>query len=309
MRDIVVVGSLNVDLSLRAEHLPGPGETVRGHDFTLGPGGKGLNQATGASRLGGRVHMIGRVGSDRFAEVPQRSLREAGVDTSHLKRSPQSSTGTAVILVDADSGQNAIAVAGGANQGVTPADVHDAIGIFRASAVLLVQLELPLDTVEAALDLARANHVTTILDPSPLPSRPETLSDSLLRKVDILTPNETEASRLSEIGVHDPESAARAGARLQQRTHADVLVTLGAAGCVWTRSTGFQHLPAPRVEAIDTTAAGDAFNGALAVSLARGESLDLAIQFALHAGSAATLRRGAADSLPRLEEIPTWPAS
>ena len=299
MRDIVVVGSLNVDVSVRGDRIPRPGETVRARDLVLGPGGKGLNQAIAASRQGGRVHMVGCVGDDRFAQVAKDALREAGVDASHVQPLPGEHTGTALILVEAESGQNAIAVAGGANQAVRPDDVRDAVAAFRASGVLLVQLELPTETVETALDLARENALITILDPAPA----RELSDGLLRKVDILTPNALEAELLTGVPVHDLESAAEAGRRLQERTLGDVLITLGAEGCLWVWPTGFEHISAPRVEALDTTAAGDAFSGGLAVELARGESIGGALRNALRVATASTLRRGAADSMPTCKEV------
>ena len=299
MRDIVVVGSLNVDVSVQGAHIPRPGETVRAGGLGIGAGGKGLNQALAASRLGARVHMVGRVGEDRFAEVPESALREAGVEASYVRRVPGHHTGTALIVVDASSGENAIAVAGGANHQLSPGDVRDAVAAFRASGVLMVQLELALETVEAALDLARENALITLLDPAPALELP----DTVLRKIDILTPNASEAEQLTGIRVRDPESAAEAGARLRERTGGDVLVTLGDAGCVWVWPTGFEHVSSPRVRAVDTTAAGDAFNAGLAVGLARGESIARALRMALRAGAAATLRPGAATAMPTPEDL------
>jgi ribokinase len=301
MRDIVVVGSLNVDVSLQATRIPQPGETVRAEDLSIGPGGKGLNQATGSARLGARVHMVGCTGDDRFADVPENAMREAGIDASYVERIPDQHTGTALIIVEKDSGQNAIAVAGGANHAVTPEDVRNAVAAFRSSGVLLVQLELPLEAIETALDLARENALVTVLDPAPARELP----DTILRKVDILTPNETEVTFLTGVPVQDVESAAKAGAQLQKRSLGDVLVTLGAAGCVWVRSTGFAHVPAPRVDAIDTTAAGDAFNAGLAVELARGKPVAGAIDSAIRTATASTLRRGAAAAMPTPQEVET----
>ncbi|MFQ5514993.1 MAG: ribokinase [Myxococcota bacterium] len=298
MRDILVVGSVNVDISVRAERIPQPGETVRADELELLAGGKGLNQAIGARRLGGRVRMIGRLGDDRLAEIPEHALDEARVETSHVRRVAGSKTGTALIVVDGH-GQNAIAVAGGANRTLMPEDLRGALAAFRASGVLLVQLELRLETVETALELARENSVKTILDPAPARSLP----DPLLRRVDVLTPNESEAERLTGVAVRDVESAALAGRRLQERTLGDVVVTLGPRGCVWVWATGFEHVPTPAVRPVDTTAAGDAFNAALAIELARGKPVGASLELALRAASASTLRRGAAPSLPRADEI------
>jgi ribokinase len=299
MRDIVVVGSMNVDVSLVAEHLPRPGETVRAGELAVGPGGKGLNQAIAAARLGGRVHMVGCLGDDRFAEIPEQALAAAGVETGLVRRLAGERTGTAAIVIDARTRENAIAVAGGANTRLSGEHVRDAINEFRASGVLLVQLEAPLETVEIALDQAAECSVTRVFDPAPARELP----DALLRKADVLTPNETEVELLTGIAVHDIESAGAAASRLCERSLGDVIVTLGRAGCVWAWASGFEHVPAPAVEAIDTTGAGDAFNGGLAVALARGERLEQAIPFAIRAGTAATLRRGAAASMPELSDV------
>lgn len=299
MGDIVVVGSLNVDLSLRAARLPAPGETVRADALEVGPGGKGCNQAIAAARLGARVHMVGWLGDDEFSEVPERALDDAGVEREHVARIAGHRTGTAGIIVSAATGQNQIAVFAGANREVTPEQVRGAAAAFRTSSVLLVQLELPLDAVEAALDLAHENGCKTILDPAPARELPGTL----LRKVDVLTPNESEAALLTGYPVTDVESAAAAGSRLCEQTGSEVLVTLGAKGVVRVRDTGFEHLPAPRVTAVDATGAGDAFNGALAVALAADEPMVRALTQALRAGSAATLRPGAAASMPTLREL------
>lgn len=303
MRDIAVVGSLNVDISVRVPRFVRPGETLRASGLTLGAGGKGVNQAIAAARLGGRVHLIGRVGDDEFASVPLGALREAGVDVTHVAALAGMHTGTALITVDEATGQNQIAVDAGANAAVAVAHVRDAISAFRASSVLLVQLELPPETVDAALTLARAHHLRTLLDPAPA----RELSDVTLALVDVLTPNESEAEALTGIMIRDVESAAQAGARLQARSGGDIVVTLGEHGCVWVHATGFEHISAPRVRALDTTGAGDAFNGALAVTLARGESLSSALREAVRAGTAATLRRGAAAAMPSPADLMALP--
>ena len=303
MRAIAVVGSLNVDISLRVPRFVKPGETLRATALELGAGGKGLNQAIAAARLGGRVHMVGRVGVDPFAEIALTALRAAGIDATYVESLVGERTGLAAITVDESTGQNQIAVAAGANRRVSVEHVRDALSVFRAAGVLLVQLELPPETVDAALDLARANHVRSILDPAPV----RELSDETLAQIDVLTPNEVEAEALSGVRIGDVESAAAAGAVLQAKTRGDVVVTLGAGGCVWVHATGFEHVPAPRVRALDTTGAGDAFNGALAVALARGEPLSRALRDAVRAGSAATLRRGAAAAMPTPADLLALP--
>jgi ribokinase len=298
MRDIVVVGSLNADVSLVAERLPRPGETVRGSALEIGAGGKGLNQAIAAARLGGRVHMVGRVGRDRFADVPLEAAREAGVLDTYLE-SVDTPTGAALIVVD-PAGENQIAISPGANARVDAEAVLDALAAFRSSSVLLVQLEIPLEGLSTALDTARDERATTVLDPAPVSGD---LDDALLRKVDVLTPNESEADVLSGVTVRDVESAARAGARLRERTQGDVVVTLGELGCVWVSSTGFEHVPAPKVKPVDTTGAGDAFNGGLAVALSRGEPFPRALHYAVRVGAAATLKRGAAAAMPDEDDL------
>jgi len=303
MRDIAVVGSLNIDISVRVPRFVRPGETLRATGLTLGAGGKGVNQAIAAARLGGRVRMIGRVGADEFANVPLDALRAAGVDVTHVERLSGERTGTALITVDEATGQNQIAVVPGANAAVTVAHVRDAITAFRASGVLLVQLELPPETVETALALAHAHHARTLLDPAPA----RELSNATLALVDVLTPNESEAELLTGIAVRDVESAAHPGARLQARTGGDVVVTLAEHGCVWVHATGFEHVPAPRVHALDTTGAGDAFNGALAVALAQGKPLSGALREAVRAGAAATLRYGAAAAMPSPSDLMALP--
>lgn len=298
MRDIVVVGSLNVDLSFSAERIPAPGETVSASGLEMGPGGKGLNQAVAAARLGGRVHMVGRVGSDAFARLPLETLESNGIDATYVEALSGRSTGAAGIVVQPD-GQNAITVAGGANRILAPEHVRDALAAFRASAILMVQLEAPEETVRCALELAKEHGMTTLLDPAPV--RP--LSDELLRLVDVLTPNESEARRLSGTDVRDVESAALAGRILHERSLGDVIVTLGEQGCVWVSATGFEHVPAPRVLAVDTTGAGDAFNGGIATALAAEEPLSRALRRGILAGTAATLKRGAAAAMPTTEEV------
>jgi ribokinase len=303
MRDIAVVGSLNIDISVRVPRFVRPGETLRATGLHFGAGGKGVNQAIAAARLGGRVHLIGRVGDDEFARIPLDALQQAGVDVTHVERLSGERTGTALITVDEATGQNQIAVDAGANRAVSVAHVRDAITAFRASGVLLVQLELPPETISAALALGRANHLRTLLDPAPA----RELDDATLALVDVLTPNEVEAELLSGVAVRDVESAAHAGARLQARTGGDVIVTLAEHGCVWVHATGFEHVPAPRVRALDTTGAGDAFNGGLAVALARGNPLSSALREAVRAGAAATLRRGAAAAMPSLVDVAALP--
>ncbi len=299
MNDIVVVGSLNVDIALRAARIPSPGETVRASDVAVGPGGKGLNQAVAAARLGAVVHMIGQVGKDDFAEVPRSALIAAGVDATHVGVCSDRTTGTAVIVVEEVGGQNAITVAGGANGLLSPDRIRGASSAFSVSKVLLVQLEAPEDTVMTALELAGEHGLVRILDPAPF--RP--LSDELLGLVDVLTPNESEASLLAGMDVCDVSSAVLAGKRLRERVRGDVVITLAGEGCVWVSASDAVHLAAPQVASVDTTGAGDAFNGSLACGLANGEPMVRALERAVAAGAASTLCMGATASMPTQREI------
>lgn len=299
MSSIVVAGSLNVDIALRAAKIPAPGETVRGGDLVIGPGGKGLNQAIAAARLGASVSIVGCVGDDSHSQIPLEALSLANVNVDHVHVSKDRPTGTALIVIEQASGQNAIAVAGGANGHLSTAHIGAAQKLIANADVLLVQLEAPEATVEAALHVAGSHGTIRILDPAPY--RP--IGDRLLTQVDFLTPNEREASQLAMFDVHDPESAARAGKRIRERTDAAVLITLGEKGCLWVCAEGETLIEAPAVPALDTTGAGDAFCGALAVELASGKSTEAAIARAVIAGAASTMGRGAAASMPTASEL------
>jgi ribokinase len=291
---IHVVGSLNMDFVVRVDTLPQRGQTVSGRGFTMVPGGKGANQACAVGRLGGAARMIGRVGADVFGETLTQSLRSAGVDVSHVVATPGEATGVALIPVES-GGQNLIVVAAGANGRLTPRDVEAALA-GRPGGLVLLQLESPLETVAAALALGRRSGATTILDPAP--ARP--LTGDLLALVDILTPNESEALvLLGEPGAEVTLSEAAAVARrLRQLGPPTVILKLGAAGA-WLEADGqSRHFPARTVEAIDATAAGDTFNGALAVALAEGRDLGAAIRFANAAAALSVTRLGAQASIP-----------
>ena len=280
---VVVVGSLNMDFVVRANHLPAPGETVLGQGFQMIPGGKGANQAVAAGKLGinsVNVKMIGRVGVDLFADHLKASLSSAGVDVSAVHASKANPTGVALIAVDA-SGQNQIVVASGANGDLAPSDVEAMRRVMRGASVALFQLENPLPTVAAALRLAREEGVRTILDPAPA----QPLSDGLLSFVDILTPNETEAKILGKTKAHM------------------LVLKLGEQGCEFQGAGETYRVPAFRVEAVDTTAAGDTFNAALAIALAEGSSMPHALRFANAAAAISVTRLGAQASAPTRSEV------
>lgn len=296
---IVVVGSLNMDFVVGVEHLPAPGETVIGHSFRMIAGGKGANQAYAAARLGGRVTMAGRVGYDLFGDQLKAGLAAAGVEISEVHATRSEPTGVALIWVDR-TGQNSIVVAPGANGSLTLAE-EAARRLFRGAALALLQLETPLAAVAAALAAARAEGVRTILDPAPA----QPLTSELLALVDILTPNESEARILlgkppGRIPAAERPAAARA---LRARGSQTVILKLGDEGCFLAGAGGERQLPAFAVTAVDTTAAGDTFNAALAVALAAGEPLEAAAHFANAAAAVSVTRAGAQSSAPSRPEV------
>ncbi len=298
MPNLAVVGSLNMDLVVRTPHLPRPGETILGRDFMIAPGGKGANQTVAAAKLGATVHMIGRVGGDDFGRALRQNLRAAGADDAHLFIEDAAASGIAMIEVD-DSGQNTIVVAPGANAHVTRADVDAARSIIAASQAVIAQLEIPLDTVWYALETARAAKVVTILNPAPA----QPLSTELLSLVDLLVPNETEAAQLTGVEVNDEADVEQAARQLHERGARVVVITLGARGALALDEDRVWRVPPFRVNAIDTTAAGDAFVGALATAYAAQRDLDAALREASAAGALAATRFGAQPSMPTRAEL------
>lgn len=295
---IVVVGSSNTDMVVKAPRIPGPGETVLGGRFVLAAGGKGANQAVAAARLGCTVTLVARLGRDLFGRQTEENLRHEGIDTAHLVWDDVTPSGVALIMVSAE-GENAIAVAPGANGELTPANVERAEPAIAAAQVLLVQLEVPLQAVERAVELARRHGVRTILNPAPATQ----VTDELLRQVDLLTPNEHEAALLAGMGTEGEEGAERAAQALLARGVRAVVVTLGRRGALIATAEGLERVPAFRVKPVDTTGAGDAFNGALACRWAQGALLRDAVRYATAAGALATTVMGAQPSLPTAEKV------
>jgi ribokinase len=298
---IVVVGSLNADLVVHVPRFPVAGETISGEGFVLLPGGKGANQACAAARLGGVVAMVGQVGRDDQGGMLRESLRRAGVDVRLVDQDEQAATGVAIISIDA-TGENQIILAAGANGTFTPERLARALPLIRSASVLLLQLETPLDTVMRAATEARAAGVTVVLDPAPARDVP----DQLLRLATYVTPNEGELARLVGAPVADEPSMADIegqAARLIARGSTRVLAKLGARGARLITADGATEWPARHVTPVDTTAAGDAFNGAFAVALAEGADLDRAVRFATTAAAISVTRHGAQPSMPTRAEV------
>lgn len=299
---LVVVGSINMDLIVRAQELPQPGETVIGEDLITTPGGKGANQAVAAARLGARVAMVGRVGDDVFGRELIRSLAGEQVDTTGVRTTAGCASGVAAIHVDA-TGENAVTVVSGANARLCPRDVELAEPIIAAADALLVQLEVPLPTVAAAVEIARRHGVRTILDPAPAPMPGETLPDELWR-VDVISPNQGEAELLTGEPVGDANEAKIVGAELIRRGAELVAIKMGAAGAVLVCRDGrVRRIDAFHIDAADTTASGDAFTAGLAVGLVKGMSAEQAARMGCACGALAATRLGAQTALPTSDEV------
>ena len=298
--EIVVIGSLNADLVQSVDRLPRPGETLVGGDLEIFSGGKGANQAFAAGRMGARARMIGQVGSDGLASLLLASLESAGVNTAAVGKAGIS-TGAAVIFVLPD-GENVIVISPGANATVTPALVAERLGRIDSGAYLLVQLEIPIESVAKSLTMAKARGATTILDPAPARALPS----ELLRNVDYITPNETEAlALLGEDGSSMATDAAAGAAaqRILDLGPRNAILKLGARGCLISTPRGTSRVPGFQVTPVDTTAAGDVFNAALATALAEGMPTAGAARFANAAAALSVTKPGAQASVPRRQQV------
>lgn len=300
---LLVVGSANMDLVVQTERLPAPGETLLGGVFSPVRGGKGANQAVACSRLGAETWMLGRVGQDAFGDDLLAGLAENGVHTEYTQRDPDAPSGVALILVQA-SGENSIVVAPGANMQCTPEDLGRVPDLAYFEA-LLVQLEVPLALLEIALRTAREQDVLTILDAGP----PTPEAARLISLADVISPNQTEAKALLGLAAEDEPEPAVAARELLARGAQQVVLKLGAEGALMADGERCEHLPAARVEPVDTTGAGDAFTAALAVSLARGHDLREATQVANLAGALACTVLGAQPSMPTGEAVSAFAAA
>ena len=296
---IVVVGSYATGLTMKVDRIPGPGETLLGTDYRVDYGGKGSNQAVGSARLGADVNFVAKIGKDSFGDMAIGLYRKEGVNVAFVRRSADAPTGVGFIVVEAKSGQNSIAIDPGANEFLGTADVSKAAGAFKSASVVLTQLEIPVEAAEQALKSGRAVGAIAILNPAPV--RP--LPASVLRLIDVLTPNEKEArvlaGRSPEVSV-EAETVARdlIGGGVKQ-----VVMTLGENGALLVNASEQRHFPAIPVKAVDTTGAGDAFNAGLAVALARGSTIEEAVQFAIVTGAMAVTKEGVIPSLPSRDEV------
>lgn len=296
---VCVVGSANLDLSTYTDRLPAPGETVRGERFTTGYGGKGANQAVMAARLGAAVALVARVGDDSFGRDMSAHFRTEGIDTRHVRATADTSTGTAVITVDA-VGQNTIVVTPGANGMLTAADVESARGAIESARVLVCQQEVPAEANLAAMRIAARAGAAVVFNPAPARAVPA----EAYQLATILCPNEHEAAALTQRAVRTLEGAEAAARELMARGARSVVITLGAHGCLVVTDSAVTALPAPGVEAVDTTGAGDAFVGSLAVFLARGADLVTAARHANRVAALSVQRPGAQSSFPRAADLP-----
>ncbi len=296
--NLVVLGSINADHILNLETFPTPGETVTGNQYQVAFGGKGANQAVAAGRSGANIAFIACTGDDDTGERVRKQLASDNIDIAHVSVVAGESTGVALIFVNAE-GENVIGIHAGANAALTTERVEAQRGIIAGAEALLMQLESPVESVLAAAKIAHENHTSVVLNPAPA----RVLSDELLALVDIITPNETEAEKLTGIRVENDDDAARAALALHEKGIGTVIITLGSRG-VWASVNGEgRRVPGFKVKAIDTIAAGDTFNGALVTALLEGKAMDDAIRFAHAAAAIAVTRKGAQPSVPWRKEI------
>lgn len=298
MKKIIVIGSSNTDMVIKTKNFPAPGETIMGGKFLMNPGGKGANQAVAAARLGGRVTFIGKVGDDIFGKQAVQQLEDEGINVDFVVVDPENPSGVALITVD-QKGENSIVVAPGSNGTLSPADFDNAIDELNESEYILMQLETPILTVEHISRIAVEKRKKVVLNPAPAAE----LSNELLKNLYIITPNETEAGLLTGVRVTDEQSALKAATVLHDKGVEIVIITMGSAGAFLLVNGNPEMITTHKVEAIDTTAAGDTFNGALVVALSEGKTIQESIVFANKSASVSVTRIGAQSSVPFRNEI------
>ena len=300
-KPIIVIGSSNTDMVIRCSRLPRPGETVLGGSFMMNHGGKGANQAVAAAKLGGDTVFIGKVGDDVFGHQTVEMLTSLGIDTRFLGVSATEPSGVALINVDEHTAENSISVASGANGAIRPADIDAAEEVIASASLILMQLEIPIDTVTYAAKMAKRHGVTVVLNPAPAPSEP--LPEELLENVDIIIPNKTEAEVITGIAIDTPQDELRAIRSLHSKGISTVIFTLGSKGALLCQNGDCEEVPSFKVKAVDTTAAGDTFCGALCVGLFEGKEVRPAMIFANQAAAISVTRKGAQQSVPTRAEV------
>ena len=297
MKNICVIGSLNMDLVVNVDTMPKPGQTIIGSNFKEVPGGKGANQAVAMARLNGNVSMIGKVGEDGFGQTLINSLKNDKVDTTYIQTS-KGATGVALITVDKNA-QNSIVVSQGANFEVKEDDIDNNIEAIKNSDIVVLQLETPLNTIKYALNKAKELNKYTILNPAPAVK----LDDEIIKNVDLLTPNETELEIISGVSIETEEDIQKAAQIMIEKGVKELIVTLGSKGSLYINKEKSMFKKAYKVEAVDTTAAGDSYTGALAVALSQDKNIEDAMDFASKVGALSVLKEGAQSSLPTLEDV------
>lgn len=295
---IVVIGSSNTDMVIKTAHLPVPGETILGGTFFMNAGGKGANQAVAAARLNGQVTFVTKIGDDVFGKKSIQLYNDEGVDTSYISVDNNLPSGVALITVD-DNGENCIVVASGANAALNPADINNANMALGEASIILVQLEIPLETVKHIAGVAVKNNIQLVLNPAPACPLP----DEILSAVSIITPNKKEAEMLTGCTITDMDTAMQAAKLLADKGIKTVIITLGAEGALILADDDYTIVPALSVSAVDTTAAGDIFNGALVVAISEQHSISQAVQFANNAAAISVTRLGAQASAPHRNEV------
>ena len=297
-KKILIVGSSNTDMVIKTLNFPAPGETILGGRFLMNAGGKGANQAVAAARLGGIVTFVGKIGDDIFGKQAVQQLEDEGINVDFVAVDPENPSGVALITVDRN-GENSIVVAPGSNGTLSAADFDKATAMLDESEFVLMQLEIPIPTVEHIASIAATKQKKVVLNPAPAAK----LSDELLKNLYMITPNETEAELLTGIKVTDEQSALKSATFLHEKGIEIVIITMGSAGAFLLANGKSEIISAPKVEAVDTTAAGDTFNGALVVALSEGQTIQESIAFANKAAAISVTRIGAQSSVPFRKEI------